>query len=211
MPECPAPHPGSPYLQGGQQSGQVGELLLEGLVLLLILAGGGAAASASRGRVSHPQGARPRGSIAHQLCASFPATLPSPCPDPPCPLHGGVGGAPDVCSLGWAQAVSQGCGAQGQGRRPGHSPLHSLQQQRLPLRQFVLEGQAAAGRRPSPAPPTAPTPWARPHWLGWRSLQQPAPPPGPSRSVPCRRAQCPPHKCHLLGKVSAAGQALASL
>lgn len=141
-----------------------------------------------------------------------PSLPPSPPRAPTLPaLFTGGGGAPDVCSLGWAQAVSQGCGTQGQGRRPGHSPLHSLQQQRLPLRQFVLEGQAAAGGRPSPAPPTAPTPWARPHWLGWRSLQQPAPPPGPSRSVPCRRAQCPPHKCHFLGKVSAAGQALASL
>lgn len=38
----PSPTHPQPYLQGGQQGGQVGQLFLEGFVLLFILAGGGA-------------------------------------------------------------------------------------------------------------------------------------------------------------------------
>lgn len=44
----------SPYLQGGQEGGQVGELLLEGLVLLFILAAEGRAARSPKGRAAHP-------------------------------------------------------------------------------------------------------------------------------------------------------------
>lgn len=77
------PQPRTPsclYLQGGQQSGQLGELLLEGLVLLLILAGGGAGSLVSQGRAARlprgPQdGAVP---LPRQLCVPFPASLPVP-------------------------------------------------------------------------------------------------------------------------------------
>jgi hypothetical protein len=53
-PGCPALHPPHssftphPYLEGGEQGSQVGELLLKGLVLLFILAEEGAGCLVSR-------------------------------------------------------------------------------------------------------------------------------------------------------------------
>lgn len=143
--------PSCPYLQGGQQSGQLGELLLEGLVLLLILAGGGAGSLVSQGRAARLP-ASP-GTTGWGGATAPPAlrTLPR---QPPCALSlpaflnghwavrsPGRGGArPGYLKGGW-----------GAGRGP-HSPLHSLQQQRPPLRQFVLGGTVCyRPGTPSPA------------------------------------------------------------
>lgn len=140
--------PSSPYLQGGQQSGQLGELLLEGLVLLLILAGGGAGSLISKGRAAHPPGTSGWGNA-----IALPAVCTLPCP-PPCALNllafltggwvdTGMFGSPGrggawLGPTGREPGICEEAGV-GQGWRP-HSPLHSLQQQRFPLCQFVLGG-----------------------------------------------------------------------
>lgn len=79
------PHaPSCPYLQGGQQSGQMGELLLEGLVLLFILAGGGAGSLISKRRAAHPHlggASELGGSISPPALCILPCL---PFPEPPC-------------------------------------------------------------------------------------------------------------------------------
>lgn len=142
--------PSCPYLQGGQQSGQLGELLLEGLVLLLILAGGGAGSLVSQGRAAHLPRDHRIGRCHCPASFAFPSPPASLCPEPPCLPHWPLG-----CSLpragrggAWPGYLKGGWGA---GRGP-HSPLHSLQQQRSPLRQFVLGGTVCyRPGTPSPA------------------------------------------------------------
>ena len=84
------PHaPSCPYLQGGQQSGQMGELLLEGLVLLFILAGGGAGSLISK-RAAHPHlggASELGGSISPPALCILPCL---PFPEPPCLPPNGV-------------------------------------------------------------------------------------------------------------------------
>lgn len=86
--------PSCPYLQGGQQSGQLGELLLEGLVLLLILAGGGAGSLVSQGRAARlPRGPQD-GAVPLPPSFAYPSPPASLCPEPPCLPHWPLG-----CSL----------------------------------------------------------------------------------------------------------------
>lgn len=141
--------PSCPYLQGGQQSGQLGELLLEGLVLLLILAGGGAGSLVSQGMAARLPGDHRMGRCHCPASFAYPSPPASLCPESlPAFLTGhwavrspGRGGA-------WPGYLKGGWGA---GRGP-HSPLHSLQQQRSPLRQFVLGGTVCyRPGTPSPA------------------------------------------------------------
>lgn len=124
----PAPcSPAPPYLQRGQQGGQVGQLLLEGLVLLLILAGGGAGSLISRGGLPTSPGASGPGG---------PPSVHPPLPPPRAPNHlpSSCGGRLDAL----LPRVAEPC----------HSPLHGLQQQRFPLGQFVLGGTGCC--RPGP-------------------------------------------------------------
>lgn len=86
--------PSCPYLQGGQQSGQLGELLLEGLVLLLILAGGGAGSLVSQGRAARLPGDHRMGQCHCPASFAYPSPPASLCPEPPCLPHWPLG-----CSL----------------------------------------------------------------------------------------------------------------
>lgn len=193
--------PSCPYLQGGQQSGQLGELLLEGLVLLLILAGGGAGSLVSQGRAARLPGDHRMG-----RCHCPPAlrTLPR---QPPCALSlpafltghwavrsPGRGGA-------WPGYLKGGWGA---GRGP-HSPLHSLQQQRSPLRQFVLGGTVCY--RPGTPSPAAAQRSCAPLGLRYTLALRPTCRPGslslrPACLHPAAWESQSPHlKHHLLGEV----------
>lgn len=86
--------PSCPYLQGGQQSGQLGELLLEGLVLLLILAGGGASSLVSQGRAARLPEDHRMGRCHCPASFAYPSPPASLCPEPPCLPHWPLG-----CSL----------------------------------------------------------------------------------------------------------------
>lgn len=140
--------PSCPYLQGGQQSGQLGELLLEGLVLLLILAGGGAGSLVSQGRAARLPEDHRMGRCHCPASFAYPSPPASLCPEPPCLPHWPLGCSLPRAGRGLARLSERRPGA---GRGP-HSPLHSLQQQRSPLRQFVLGGTVCyRPGTPSPA------------------------------------------------------------
>lgn len=137
----PAP-PAAPTCRVGSRVASWESCSLKALSFSSYWLGEGQAASSPRGGQLASPGTTGWGSA-----TAPPASL---CPEPPCLPHWPLG-----CSLpragrggAWPGYLKGGWGA---GRGP-HSPLHSLQQQRSPLRQFVLGGTVCyRPGTPSPA------------------------------------------------------------